>query len=91
MISTGSLNITAVSNVDGVSSTKIRITALPKSNDVVPVRNQILEIDLVNSTVGGSVDAQATTGKGYTTTTTSAGTTTTTVTTTTSTPTSSAY
>ena len=54
----------------------------------MPVRNQILEIDLVNSTVGGSVDAQATTGKGYTVT--STGTTTTTsVSTTSSTPTSS--
>ena len=89
-ISTNSLNITAVSNVDGASSTKIRITAIPKSNDIVPVRNQILEIDLVNSTIAGSVDAQATTGKGYTVT--STGTTTTTsVSTTSSTPTSSAY
>ncbi len=89
-ISTNSLNISAVSNVDGASSTKIRITVLPKSNDIVPVRNQILEIDLVNSTINGSVDAQATTGKGYTVT--STGTTTTTsVTTTSSTPTTSAY
>ena len=40
------------------SSTKIRVTVIPKSNDVVPVRNQILEIDLVNSTTGGSVDVQ---------------------------------
>ena len=90
LISTGTLNITAVSNVDGASSTKIRVTVIPKSNDVVPVRNQLLEIDLVNSTISGSVDAQATTGKGYTVT--STGTTTTTsVTTTSSTPTSSAY
>jgi len=90
LISTGTLNITAVSNVDGSSSTKIRVTVIPKSNDVVPVRNQLLEIDLVNSTISGSVDAQATTGKGYTVT--STGTTTTTsVTTTSSTPTSSAY
>ena len=89
-ISIGTLNITAVSNVDGASSTKIRVTVIPKSNDVVPVRNQLLEIDLVNSTISGSVDAQATTGKGYTVT--STGTTTTTsVTTTSSTPTSSAY
>ena len=56
----------------------------------MPVRNQILEIDLVNSTVGGSVDAQATTGKGYTVTSTGT-TTTTTVSTSSSTPTSSAY
>ena len=89
-ISIGTLNITAVSDVDGASSTKIRVTVIPKSNDVVPVRNQLLEIDLVNSTISGSVDAQATTGKGYTVT--STGTTTTTsVTTTSSTPTSSAY
>ena len=89
-ISTNSLLISAVSDVDGVSSTQIRITAIPNSNDVVPVRNQILEIDLVNTTTGGTVDAQATTGLGYTVT--STGTTsTTTVTTPSSTSTSSAY
>ena len=89
-ISTTSLFISAISNVDGESSTKIRITAIPKSNDVVPVRNQILEIDLVNTTTGGNVDAQATTGVGYTVS--STGTTsTTTVSTPSSTPTSSAY
>ena len=85
-----SLNITSVSNVDGASSTKVRVTVIPKSNDIVPVRNQILEIDLVNSVISGSVDAQATTGKGYTVTSTGT-TTTTTVTTSSSTPTSSAY
>ena len=89
-ISTTALLISAVSDVDGTSSTQIRITAIPKSNDVVPVRNQILEIDLVNTTTGGTVDAQATTGVGYTVT--SSGTTsTTTVTTPSSTPSSSAY
>ena len=89
-ISTTALLISAVSNVDGAASTQIRITAIPKSNDVIPVRNQILEIDLVNTTTGGTVDAQATTGVGYTVT--STGTTqTTTVTTPSSTPTSSAY
>ena len=89
-ISTTALLISAVSNVDGASSTQIRITVIPKSNDVIPVRNQILEIDLVNTVTGGNVDAQATTGVGYTVT--SSGTTqTTTVTTPSSTPTSSAY
>ena len=89
-ISTTALLISAVSNVDGTSSTQIRVTAIPKSNDVIPVRNQILEIDLVNTTTGGNVDAQATTGVGYTVT--STGTTsTTTVTTPSSTPTSTAY
>jgi len=89
-ISTTALLISAISNVDGASSTKIRITAIPKSNDIIPVRNQILEIDLVNTITGGNVDAQATTGVGYTVT--SSGTTsTTTVSTPSSTPTSSAY
>ena len=91
LITIGSITITGVGFVDGASSSQIRVTALPRSNDITPVRNQILEIDFTNSTIISSVDATATTGKGYTTTTTSAGTTTTTVTTTTSTPTSSAY
>ena len=78
------------SNVDGESSTQIRVTAIPKSNDVVPVRNQILEIDLVNTTTGGNVDAQATTGVGYTVSATGT-TSTTTVSTPSSTPTTSAY
>ena len=57
---------------------------------MVPVRNQILEIDLVNTTTGGNVDAQATTGLGYTVTATGT-TSTTTVTTPSSTSTTSAY
>ena len=89
-ISTTSLLISAVSDVDGASSTKIRVTAIPKSNDVVPVRNQILEIDLINTTTGGTVDAQAPTGLGYTVTATGT-TSTTTVSTPSSTPTTSAY
>ena len=89
-ISTTALLISAVSDVDGTSSTQIRVTAIPKSNDVIPVRNQILEIDLVNTTTGGNVDAQATTGVGYTVSATGT-TSTTTVTTPSSTPTSSAY
>ena len=90
IISTTSLLISAVSDVDGLSSIQIRITAIPNSNDVVPVRNQILEIDTINTTTGGNVDAQATTGLGYTVT--STGTTsTTTVSTPSSNPTSSAY
>jgi len=65
------------------------LTVIPNSNDVVPVRNQLLEIDTVNTTVTGSVDATATTGKGYTVSTTGTATTTTTsVSTTSSTPSS---
>ena len=53
-------------------STKIELTVKPDSNDVTPVRDQIIEIDTANSSitvspdtfVGGSADA----GVGYTTT-----------------------
>ena len=66
-----SLNITTVQNIRGVASTVIELTVLPKSNDIVPVRDKILEIDTANSSitveadtfVGGSADA----GIGYTT------------------------
>ena len=55
-----SLNITEVSNVDGVSSNKIRVIVSPESNDIIAVRNQVLEIDLTNSTINASVDTIAT-------------------------------
>ena len=92
IIKVNPIAITSVSNVDGASSTRLRVTVLPDSNDVVPVRNQILELDLVNTTVTGSVDPTATTGKGYTVQTSGTATTTTTsVSTSSSTPSSSAY
>ena len=91
LITIGSITITGVAEVDGVTSSQIRITVLPNSNDITPVRNQILEIDLTNTTYDGSVDATASTGVGYVTTTTAAGTTTTTVSSVSSTPSSSAY
>jgi hypothetical protein len=66
-----SLNISSIENIRGEASTVIELTVTPKSNDIVPVRDQILEIDTANSTitveadtfVGGSADA----GIGYTT------------------------
>ena len=51
-----SANITSISNVDGATSTKIRVTVQPDSNDIVPVRNQVLSIDTANSSFTGSVD-----------------------------------
>jgi hypothetical protein len=51
-----SANITSISNVDGAASTQIRVTTTPSSNDIIPVRNQVLEIDTTNSTITGSVD-----------------------------------
>ena len=59
-ITTTGVNITTVSTVDGVASTQIRIIAIPDSNDIVPKRNQVLEIDFVNLTVTGEVDTVAT-------------------------------
>ena len=90
VVNINAVKITAVSNVDGATSTQIRVTAIPSSSDVVPVRNQILEIDLVNTTITGQIDNTATTGVGYTTTT-SGTASTTSVNTTTSYPTSSSY
>ena len=71
-VTLNSLNIASISNIRGSASTIIELTVKPDSNDVVPVRNQILEIDTANSSitvtadsfVGGSADA----GVGYTTT-----------------------
>ena len=71
-ITLNSLNIASISNISGATSTVVELTVTPNSNDVVPVRDQIVEIDIANSTinvtadtfVGGSADA----GVGYTTT-----------------------
>ena len=53
------INISAISDVNGATSTTIRITVQPASNDVVPVRNQILQIDAVNISVTGTADTIA--------------------------------
>ena len=67
-----SSNISSISNVDGSSSARIRVTVLPSSNDIVPVRNQVLSIDTANSTISGSIDeiesGSSQAGTGYTTT-----------------------
>ena len=71
-ITLNSLNIASISNIRGSTSTVVELTVTPNSNDVVPVRDQIVELDIANSTitvtadtfVGGSADA----GVGYTTT-----------------------
>jgi len=70
-ITINSLNVSSISNIRGASSTVIELTVTPASNDVVPVRNQVIEIDIQNSNitveedtfVGGSAEA----GVGYTT------------------------
>ena len=71
-ITLNSLSVASISNIRSVASTKIEITVSPSSNDVVPVRDQILEIDVENSTVNVSEDTfvggSAEAGVGYTTT-----------------------
>jgi hypothetical protein len=70
-ITLSSLNVSQVENIRGKVSTAIELTVKPNSNDIVPVRDQIINIDVENSIfnvvpdtfVGGSADA----GIGYTT------------------------
>ena len=72
VVEVNSLNVSNIENVRGAASTVIEVTVKPNSNDLVPIRNQILEIDVANSSVtveadtlvGGSANA----GIGYTTT-----------------------
>ena len=71
-VTLNSIAIAEISNIRGVSSKVVEITVTPSSNDIVPVRDQILEIDVSNSIInvsedtfiGGSSEA----GVGYTTT-----------------------
>ena len=67
-----SLNVASISNIRGEASTLIEVTVQPSSNDIVPVRNQVLDIDVANSTITVEEDTfvggSATAGVGYTTT-----------------------
>tara|TARA_R110000803_G_scaffold35287_1_gene76429 strand:- start:1092 stop:2660 length:1569 start_codon:yes stop_codon:yes gene_type:complete len=56
LVSVNPIYITSVSNVDDNASTAIRITATPNSNDIISKRNQIVEIDLINTTIIGGRD-----------------------------------
>ena len=58
-IKISSVTITSVSDVDGDTSNKIRLIAIPNSYDIVALRNQVLEIDLVNTKVTGGIDSIA--------------------------------
>ena len=59
LISVNPIYITTVSNVDDNVSTSIRITASPASVDIVSKRNQIIEIDLINTTITAGGDTIA--------------------------------
>jgi len=68
-ITINSLSVASIENIRGAASNVIELTVQPNSNDVIPVRDQILDIDTANSSitveadtfVGGSADA----GVGY--------------------------
>lgn len=72
VVEVNSLNVSNIENVRGAASTVIEVTVKPNSNDLVPIRNQILEIDVANSSVTVEADAlvggSANAGIGYTTT-----------------------
>ena len=71
-ITINSLNISSIENIRGASSNDIEITIEPASYDIVPVRDQIIEIDTANSKITVESDTfvggSATAGVGYTTT-----------------------
>ena len=72
VVEVNSLNVSNIENIRGAASTVIEVTVKPNSNDLVPIRNQILEIDVANSSVTVEADAlvggSANAGIGYTTT-----------------------
>ena len=51
------------------ASGNLEVTLKPDSNDVVPVRNQVIEIDTVSSATSAEIDTfatgEATAGVGY--------------------------
>ena len=58
-------NLTGVIEIDDfniTSDTEISIFSRPKSNDIAPKRNQILEVDLANTTIESTIDTIATQG-----------------------------
>ena len=70
--STGLITIPSLTIATTVNTNSIQVVTQPKSNDIVPVRNQLLEIDFANSTVTAEVDTiesgGSSAGTGYNTT-----------------------
>jgi len=59
LVSVNPIYITTVSNVDNNISRAIRLTATPASSDILGKRNQIIEIDIVNTLISGGQDTIA--------------------------------
>ena len=52
-------DIASVEDYDGATQTSIRLTVESSSNDIVPVRNQVLSIDTTNMSITGEADTIA--------------------------------
>ena len=55
-IAINALNISSISKIRGLASTVVELTLTPNSNDIVPLRNQILSLDVANSSITVEVD-----------------------------------
>ena len=64
LVTTKSISISSIDNVDNIPSRKIRIVAVPNSKDIIHLRNQLLEIDFANTDISGEVDTIAVAGQG---------------------------
>ena len=64
VITTKSISISTIDYVDDIPSTKIRLTVIPNSKDIIPLRNQLLEIDFTNTEITGEIDTIAVAGQG---------------------------
>ena len=72
LITIPSVKINSISNVDDSESSVVRVVAVPRSSDIIPLRNTILEIDINNSTIGSKVDTTVSSSGSAATTTSSA-------------------
>ena len=64
IVVTKSISISTIDNVDALPSVKIRMTVIPNSKDIVPLRNQLLEIDFINTIITAQIDTIAVAGQG---------------------------
>ena len=68
---TGLLTLSSINITGSTETAGITVTTTPSSNDIVPVRNQLLEIDLTNLKITGNNDTiesgGSSAGTGYTT------------------------
>ena len=49
-----------ISSLGDITAKSLKISVIPNSNDIIPVRNQLLEIDTVSTIVSTVVDSSTT-------------------------------